>query len=569
MAPREVPSLGGLVGCWIQAHCAIPDGERQGQPFLLTGSQWELLLNLYALDRQGEFVHRRGALMVRPAKWGKGPLSAAIIAAEAFGPVRFAGWDDDGEPMGKPVATPWIQVAAVSESQTANVWRALIPMLQLGDLGHATEDIGQTRIVLPGGGKIEYVTASYRSRVGARPTFVVMDELGFWLPGNHGHELYDALARNLSGMPGRFLGTTNAWSLNEASVAERIADEKGVYLDDVEPGAFDIHDRSERRAALERVYGDTYSGCEAQGNAHGRVEGWVPLDSIEVNVESLLARDEPQVRRFYFNEKLAAAASAFDIARFLELANQHYRVSAGAAVLLTVDGAHNRDALAVIGTEIETGYQSVVAIETRPEDAQDDYRHDLDAVDAAVSQAWETYNVHSLRIDPQFIEPLVVRWQARWGDEKVVPFYTNTQVAKIAHAVRRYGEAIASGELSHDGDPTFTAHVRNAVRRPVHVRDDDGRPMWTIQKDHPNSPRKIDAAMAAVLGWEARYEIVRGGDITPPPSTSEFAFDRSVYFMVDGNRVPYDEYLVAKEREDAFYERHPELKRSEQSGMFV
>lgn len=33
-------------------------------------------------------------------------------------------------------ATPWIQVAAVSEDQAGNVYRALVPMLQLGDVAH-------------------------------------------------------------------------------------------------------------------------------------------------------------------------------------------------------------------------------------------------------------------------------------------------------------------------------------------------------------------------------------------------------------------------------------------------
>jgi hypothetical protein len=154
---REVPTLGGLVDCWIQQHVAIPDGDHQGEPFLLTEEQWAFLLNFYALDSHGRFLHRRGGLMVRPQKSGKSPLAAAVIAAEAAGPTRFAGWQD-GEPIGKRNATPWIQVAAVSEDQAGNVYRALVPMLQLGDVAHEIEDVGLTRIVLPGGGRIEPVT---------------------------------------------------------------------------------------------------------------------------------------------------------------------------------------------------------------------------------------------------------------------------------------------------------------------------------------------------------------------------------------------------------------------------
>lgn len=550
MAPREVPSLGGQVGNWIQEHLAIPDGKRMGEPFLLTGDQWDSLLNYYRLDGQGRFVHPLGGLDVEPAKAGKSPFGAALIAAEALGPVCFAGWDKFGEPVGRPWPSPWIQVAAVSEAQTSNTWRALLPMLQLGDIGHAVEDVGLTRVVLPSGGKVEFVTAAHRSRVGARLTFALLDELGFWLPGSHGHELYDALFRNLIGMKGRFWGTTNAWALDEDSVAERIAAEKGVYVKDVDPGSYRIRDKRERRQALERVYGDAASGCWAQGNASGFIPPWIDLDRIELGVEKLLGRDEPQARRFFFNEKLAASAAAFDIAAFKGLANPDYRPAPRAGVVLTCDGAISRDSLAVLATELKTGFQWPVAVETRPEGAPGGYQHDLDAVDAAVVQAWETYSVHGLHVDPQFIEPLVARWQARWGDEKVVPFYTNTQVAKIAHAVRRYGEAIARGELSHDGDERLVAHVRNAVRRPCHVRDDDDRPLFTIQKDHPNSPRKIDCAMAAVMGWEIRYDTVRTAVAEPPPKPSSFAFDQHACYMVDGREVDYSTYKDAKARWD-------------------
>jgi hypothetical protein len=35
--------------------------------------------------------------------------------------------------------------------------------------------------------------------------------------------------------------------------------------------------------------------------------------------------------------------------------------------------------------------------------------------------------------------------------------------------------------------------------------------MHTLAKDHLKSPRKIDAAMAAVLAWEARGDAVTAG----------------------------------------------------------
>ena len=59
------------------------------------------------------------------------------------------------------------------------------------------------------------------------------------------------------------------------------------------------------------------------------------------------------------------------------------------------------------------------------------------------------------------------------------------------------------------GDDVLTRHLRNAVRRNVNARDDDGRPLWTLAKSAPG--RKIDAAMALVLAWEARRDAVAAG----------------------------------------------------------
>ena len=161
--PDEIPSLGLVVGQWIQDYCVVPDRELRGRAFILTDEQLTFLLYHYALTEDGKWLHPRGSQLMRPQKWGKGPLVAAICCAEAAGPVLFDGWDAKGEPVGRPWATPHIQVTAGSEDQTANTWRALQPMIELGPLGEAfITDTGLTRINLPGG---EIGRASCRERV--------------------------------------------------------------------------------------------------------------------------------------------------------------------------------------------------------------------------------------------------------------------------------------------------------------------------------------------------------------------------------------------------------------------
>jgi hypothetical protein len=43
------------------------------------------------------------------------------------------------------------------------------------------------------------------------------------------------------------------------------------------------------------------------------------------------------------------------------------------------------------------------------------------------------------------------------------------------------------------------------------LRDETGAPLWTIYKERPDSPHKIDLAMAGALSWEARNDALASG----------------------------------------------------------
>ncbi len=87
-------------------------------------------------------------------------------------------------------------------------------------------------------------------------------------------------------------------------------------------------------------------------------------------------------------------------------------------------------------------------------------------------------------------------------------------------ALDRFREAVEDRRLSHASavptddttltpglrlGMTLTRHVLNARRRRM------GRNHLGIGKEHAKSPRKIDAAMAAVLAYEARADAVAQG----------------------------------------------------------
>jgi hypothetical protein len=497
--PGEFPTLGYAVAELVQERCVIPDGDHGGEPYLLTNEMIRFLLWHYRIDpATGRFAFNRGSQLVRPQKWGKAPFAAAMICAEVDpdGPVVPDGWDAKGEPVGRPWATPWVQVTAGSEDQTDNVWRALVPMIELGPLAAVLTDTGETRINLPGGGRIEPVTSSAQSRLGQRITFVVQDQTESWTKRNGGRALADTQRRNVAGIGGRWLETTNAWDPTDESVAQQTSEsgEPGVYRDDVDPGAGSIRNKRERRRMLRKVYGDSW---------------WVDLDRVETEVVALLERDPAQAERYFLNRKSAAADAAFDGDRWEELVAEH-EVPEGSLIVVGVDGARFDDALAIVGTEVETGYQWPIGIWERPSSAPHDYEHPLDEADEALEDAFERFDVWRVYADPQWIEGLVDSWRGRWGEQRVHAWHTSRTRA-TAWAVRSFIAAQVGGDTTHAASELLTRHVKNARKRHVGVFDEDHRPLYVIGKDRPGSPRKIDAAMAAVLSWEARGDAIAAG----------------------------------------------------------
>lgn len=301
--PGEVPTLGYMVGEWIEEHCVIPDGEHGGAPYLLTEEMWTFLAHHYRLKedaREGQlataFSYRR-SILVRPQKWGKGPLTAAITCAEAVGPTLFAGWDADGQPVAKPRSTARIQITASSEDQTGNVYGHLLPMIQRGPLADLIPDAGVTRINLPDGGHIEPVTSKARSRLGAPITAAIQDETGTWTAENGGWELAKTQRRGLAGMGGRSIETTNAWDPAEQSVAQRgyEAKAKDIYRDFPQsPRSLSYANKADRAKIHRLAYGDSW---------------WVDLDGIEAEAAELMESDPANAERFFGNRVVAGRGS--------------------------------------------------------------------------------------------------------------------------------------------------------------------------------------------------------------------------------------------------------------------
>lgn len=500
--PGEFPTLGHLVAEWIEASCVIPDRDVRGKPFLLTDEMYLFLLWMYRLRPKAKeaepasaFHFDRGAQLVRPQKWGKGPLAAAITCAEAAGPVRFAGWDAVGEPVGRPWATPLIQITACSEGQTDNVWRALVPMIEQGPIAADIYDTGETRINLPGGGRIEPVTASATSRLGNPINFAVQDQTESWLERNKGRKLADTQRRGLAGMGGRFLETANAWDPSEHSVAQYTGTEPGVHIDAVDCGRGSIHNLRERRRCLQRAYGDSWRRPKPERGR--RVNGWVNLDRIDSEIEALIKRDPAQAERFYLSRVVPSKGSWIKPEVWTARALPDEKVEPGTTVTLGFVGLLRYGA-ALIGCRVDDGHLFTIGAW----EGTDDEPVSRTEVDAAVTLALETYTVERCYVDPSQWQSELETWITAWGKTVVIEWWTHRPTA-MAHAIDRLQAAIGtdSAGISHDGNPVLERHVGNA-------RTQKTAAGWLIVEQSAAPDHQIPAAKAAVLAYEARGDVL-------------------------------------------------------------
>ncbi len=500
----EFPTLGYDIGEWIEANVVIPDGYRRGDKYELTDEMWRFLIRFYRIDPDaGKLVYFGGQLR-RSQKWGKDPFGAAIILAEALGPARFDGWNEAGEPVGEPYPTPYIPLLGVSDDQAGNTYRPLLDMIRLGPLiDMAGMDAGETRVELPNGGTIEPVTSSPRSRLGQRMTFATLTEPHLWTPPTGGRKLGSAVKRNLAGMDGRWLELTNAWDPAEDSEAQATAEgrEAGVLVDSIDSiRVEDLADDMALLAELRRQYGDS-------NRERG---GWVNLDRIvsEIRAPRTLESD---ARRYFLNEIVAGTSVFVDPMVWDSLAEPGDELAKSERIGLGFDGSRTSDSTALIACRRRDGRLFTLGIWERPADLHADIEWTVprDEVRALIAATFKTYRVGFFYGDPWGWENDLDTWATRYGEKKVLAFWTN-QEQRMDRALHRFLVGIRNNELTHDGDARLARHIKNAVltnggRKKTRDEDDPNADFYRkiVKRERFSRQLRIDAAVAAVLAYEA------------------------------------------------------------------
>jgi hypothetical protein len=497
---------------WYETYLRVPSGPSYGAPLRLTDEQARLIIRWYQVDpKSGRFLFRRGASR-RSKGWGKSPLLAGWGIGELVGPVLFDGWDAGGRPVGKPWPTPWIQIAANSEDQTANTYSSLYSMLaESPALDEFAIDLGRTKVFLKDrpGCVVEPVTAAAGSREGQLITAAVLDETHLWIRQNGGQRLAAVLRRNLGKMNGRSLESTNAFVPGEGSVAEEThkaweKGEAGLLYDAVEaPWVENLADKRALRRALKVAYGDAR---------------WVDLPRVVAEIQDP-STDPSDARRFYLNQLVKQGRAAVDPHRWQELARPKVVVPAGTRIGVGFDGSISEDATALMGCTAD-GHRFKLGLWERPLGASPEWRVPRLEVEARVAWVFATYDVGRMLCDPAKWWTEIEEWVGRWNlggpEAGPVAFFDTNATKRMAAACDRYLTAQAERTSTHDGDPDVTRHVLAMAKKKVRVADpdDDGRTRYVFVK---MDTRKIDAGIADVLALEAAMTMPAAPAPAPEP----------------------------------------------------
>lgn len=513
-------SLGWGVIDWMYNYLLTPGGKYAGKPFLPTLEQARFILWWYAVDDNGNFVYRNGVLR-RLKGWGKDPLAGALALVELCGPVEFDYFDDDGNPVGKPKYDPWIQIAAVSQEQTRNTFTLFSSFISPRLKEEHKLDLNKT-IVYDGRGKmIEGVTSSPLALEGKRPTFVILNEIQWWLDSNAGTDMYRIIKGNVTKAAYggcRSLSICNAHIPGQDSVGEALWDsyskstdtegsvDVGLLYDALEAPSdtplSEIPSPDEDPEGFEEGLKKLREGVEiARGDAT-----WLDIDSI---IASMFDQNNPvsESRRMFLNQINASEDSWISPVEWDRLISD-VKLEDGDEITIGFDGSKSSDHTAICVCRVSDGALFLIrAWDPDKCPGKEVPRADVDSV---IRSLFKRYKVVGFRADVHEFEAYVDEWSKDFGRKMKIKASPSNAIAydmrgmkkKFALDCERFLDAVLEGEIKHDGSKLLKWYITNCHRHPTNYD------AIAIRKASKDSSKKIDGAVTAVLAFGARQEFM-------------------------------------------------------------
>jgi phage terminase large subunit-like protein len=485
---RLPPSYGNLVADWIETFLVHGEGDVLGKPVRLDPFQ------RYILTRKYEYDPHTGRLLHDQVVVG---LPKGNSKTELFGQ------DADSRLVGRLApASPNVIVSAAAWAQTKRLFNAARLALSEGPLRaiFGKGAIFDDRIELPGRpGVLSRIAAHAGTNDGGLESDHYGDEIHEWVTERQ-ERVWTVIGNSLAKrmpvvtLPGgvevrghQQNGITTAGSSMDSLAGRLYA--KGVRVargEEVDPRFLFLWWEADEHWDIGTEEG--LLGAILQAN---------PAAGSFLAIENLLDRygdiERHEFERYHLNRWVAAPDTWISYEAWLGAAHPSIDLPPdGTEVWLGFDGSKSRDSTSIMGC---TADRHIFEVRSWDRDVRDpDWRVPRLEVDEALEDAFRRWKVRRLACDPPRWERELEEWAQRFGDELVLAFDTNVY-ERFAPAVGRFENDFRAGRLTNDGSEAVARHIGNA-------RTKETRWGFVITKEHKDSPRRIDRAVAAVLAHD-------------------------------------------------------------------
>ena len=443
---------------------------RAGSPLVLRDWQKLLLEHLFAWDDEG--LRNRISLVGMPRKNGKSALGAALgLYSLILGPK----------------GAECYSVAAEKEQARIVFQDAKRTVEASAELSAITK-LYRDAIELPKFNSVYRVlSAESVTKEGLSPTTVIFDELH----AQPDRELFDvfSLAMGARGKLSTMIAITTAGVRSDRSGRDGIA--------------FSLYQMGQKIARGEMEDPTFFMAWWESEGDHRLRETWDEANpgfgdlNAESDFESAIRRTpEAEFRIKRCNQWVSSVETWLPAGSWDECAGE-VTLTSEDEIVLGFDGSYNGDASVIVGAvipKVEGDPVKVFLVKAWEKDLEhdpDDWRVDIGEVEQTVMDFCQKHTVREIACDP-------FRWQRSMEvlEGKGLPVVSFPQSPqRMIKACARFYDAVAENKIVHDGDPLLARHIGNTA-----VKLTPAGPH--IKKENPNSPRKIDAAVAAILAHD-------------------------------------------------------------------
>lgn len=462
---------GPLVTEFIEALCPqVKDsvGGRAGEPLLLRPWQRKLVDNVFA-RRPDKRLRAKVALVGLARKNGKSALGSGIALYGLFMGPR------GGE----------VYSCAADRDQARIVFGMAKSMVEMSpDLAEQAK-LYRDAIEIQSTGSVYRVLSSEAfTKEGLSPTLVVYDELH----AAPNRELWDVMTlAQAARYDALTLAITTAGVRTDSTGQDSVA--YGLYQYAQRVAAGEVEDPS-----FFAAWWQAPADCDHRDPASWKISnpGFGDIQDPEDFESAVKRTPEAEFRTKRTNVFVSSQQAWLPHGEWIALPKSA-PPDDSTPVVLGFDGSFNNDTTAIVGVTVEEHPRVwlVDVWEKQPGD-RDDWRVDIGAVEARILEACSEWQVVEVACDPY-------RWARSMEAlaEAGVPVveYPSSSPARMVPSTAKFFDAVVSGQVSHDHHPTLARHLDNCV-----VKVDGKGPR--VVKEHRGSPRKIDAAVAALIAFD-------------------------------------------------------------------